>query len=132
MRVLVDSSVWVDFLRDTSSPVVDALVALIEDGQDVCIYGFILAEVLQGIRDEKQYLATKAQFENLIYLDTDRSTFELAAGIFRDLRRQGTTIRNSIDCLIAATAIQHSVALLECDRDFTFIAQHFPVDVIAR
>jgi predicted nucleic acid-binding protein len=132
VRVLVDSSVWVDFLRDNSSPAVDSLVALIEDGQDICICGFILTEVLQGIREEKQYLATKTQFENLIYLDSDRSTFELAASIFRDLRRQGITIRNSIDCLIAATAIQNSVALLECDRDYTFIAQHYPVDLIAR
>lgn len=132
MRVLVDSSVWVDFLCDNSNSTVDALVALIEDGQDICICGFVLTEVLQGIREEKQYLATKTQFENLIYLDSGRSTFELAASIFRDLRRQGITIRNSIDCLIAATAIQHTVALLECDRDYTFIARHYPMVLIAR
>ncbi len=132
MRFLVDSTVWIDFLRGASGPAVTSLGTLIEEGQDLCICGFVLAEVLQGIRDERQYLATRTQFENLIYLDCDRSTFELAAGIFRDLRRQGITIRNSVDCLIAATAMQHRVALLESDRDFPFIARHFPIDLIGR
>ena len=99
-------------MRGTSGPAVQRLELLIDDGEDICICGFVLTEVLQGIRDEKQHLATKAQFENLIYLGNDRSTFELAANIFRDLRRKGVTVRNSIDCLIAATAMQHVVALL--------------------
>ena len=86
VRVLVDSTVWIDFLRGTSGPAVQRLELLIDDGEDICICGFVLTEVLQGIRDEKQHLATKAQFENLIYLGNDRSTFELAANIFRDLR----------------------------------------------
>lgn len=132
MRVLVDSTVWIDFLRGTSGPAVQRLELLIDDGEDICICGFVLTEVLQGIRDEKQHLATKAQFENLIYLGNDRSTFELAANIFRDLRRKGVTVRNSIDCLIAATAMQHGVALLETDRDFSLIASHSPIDLLGR
>jgi predicted nucleic acid-binding protein len=132
VRVLVDSTVWIDFLRGNPSPAVDCLVRLLEEGQDICTCGFVLTEVLQGIRDDKQYLAMKTQFENLLYLDCDRSTFELAARIFRDLRRQGVTIRNSIDCLIAATSMEHSLALLESDRDYTFIADHFPVTLMAR
>ena len=84
--------------------------------------------MLQGIRDAKQFTATKRQFENLIYLEDNRSTFELGATIYRELRRDGITIRNSIDCLIAATVIQHGVYFLENDRDYKFIDRHFPLN----
>jgi predicted nucleic acid-binding protein len=130
MRVLVDSSVWIDFLRNTKTPETDKLVELIENREDLCICGFVLTEVLQGIRDEKQYVATKQQFANLIYLDDDQSTFELGATIYRNLRKQGITIRNSIDCLIAATVMQHNASLLEDDRDFPLINDHYPLNLL--
>ncbi|EIP99906.1 putative nucleic acid-binding protein [Opitutaceae bacterium TAV1] len=95
---------------------------------DLCLCGFVLTEVLQGIRDEKQYVAVKRQFSDLLYLPDDASTFELGATIYRNLRRQGITIRNSIDCLIAATVVQHGVGLLENDRDYEFIGQHYPLN----
>lgn len=132
MRVLVDSTVWIDFLRNTKTPETDKLVELIENRADLCICGFILTEVLQGIREEKQYVATKQQLTNLIYLADDQSTFELGATIYRNLRRQGITIRNSIDCLIAATVIQHEVALLEDDRDYPFIDEHYPLNLVIK
>ena len=128
MKVLVDSTVWIDFLKGTQAPETRRLVELIEAREDLCICGFVLTEVLQGIRDENQFVATKQQCENLIYLEDDRSTFELAATIYRNLRKQGVTIRNSVDCLIAAVVIQHNVALLENDRDFRFIDGHFPLN----
>ena len=132
MRVLVDSTVWIDFLKDKRTPETEKLVGLINDREDLCICGFILTEVLQGIREERQYVATKQQFDNLIYLEDDRSTFELGATIYRNLRRPGITIRNSIDCLIAATVIQHSVSLLENDRDFPFIDAHYPLSLVMK
>jgi predicted nucleic acid-binding protein len=54
----------------------------------------------------------------------------LGASIYRKLRRKGCTIRNSIDCLIAATVVQHGVALLENDHDYQFIDQHYPLNRI--
>lgn len=128
MKVLVDSTVWIDFLKDAQTPQTRRLVELIEAREDLCVCGFVLTEVLQGIRDENQFVATKRQCENLIYLKDDRSTFELAATIYRNLRKQGVTIRNSVDCLIAAVVIQHNVALLENDRDFRFIDEHYPLN----
>jgi predicted nucleic acid-binding protein len=132
LRVLVDSTVWIDFLRGASTSQVERLVALIVAREDLCICGFVFTEVLQGIRNEKEFVSTKALLGRLVYLDTDRSTFELGATIFRSLRAQGITIRNSIDCLIAATVVQHQVALLEADRDLVFIDSHYPLNLIGR
>ncbi len=87
-------------------------------------------EVLQGVRNERELYFTKQQFENLTYLESDCSTFELGATIYRELRRQGVTIRNSMDCLISAVVIQHGVNFLENDRDYKFIDRHFPLNRI--
>jgi predicted nucleic acid-binding protein len=128
MKTLVDSTVWIDFLHNKTTPQTERLTELILNRDDLCLCGFVLTEVLQGIRDEKQYVAVKQQFGNLLYLSDDASTFELGATIYRNLRRQGITIRNSIDCLIAATVVQHGVGLLENDRDYEFIGQHYPLN----
>ena len=128
MKVLVDTTVWIDFFRGTPSPKVTRLEDLIQQREDICCCGFVLTEVLQGIRAEKELIETKRLFEGLIYLPDDRSTFELAATIYRELRRKGCTIRNSIDCLIAAIVVQQGVALLESDRDYRFIDQHYPLN----
>lgn len=128
MRVLVDTSVWIDFFRGGSSAPAVRLEECIRQKEDICCCGFILTEVLQGIRDEQAFVATKRRFAGLVYLADDRSTFELGAGIYRELRRKGATIRSPIDCLIAAIVVQHGVNLLENDRDFHFIDQHYPLN----
>lgn len=127
MKVLVDSTVWIDFFKNRPSPKTVLLEQLILNREDICICGFILTEVLQGIRDEKQYVTTKLQFSQLLYLEEDRSTFELGATLCRELRKRGITIRNSIDCLIAGLVLQQGVYFLESDRDYSFIDQHYPL-----
>lgn len=121
MKVLVDSTVWIDFLRGKVTSQTTTLDQCLQSRDDLCCCGFVLAEVLQGVRTESEYVATKRQFETLVYLEDDRSTFELGATVYRELRRKGVTIRNSIDCLIAAVVIQHGVHLLENDRDYRHI-----------
>lgn len=130
MRLLVDSTVWIDFFAARKNPQTDRLKQAIRDGNQICVCGCVWLEVLQGVRLEKELVAIKGHFQNLAYLDDDQSTYELGATIYRELRRDGITIRNSIDCLIAATVIQHGVAFLEHDRDYKFIDRHFPLNRI--
>jgi predicted nucleic acid-binding protein len=130
VRLLVDSTVWIDFFRGDETIQTEKLVQSIRNRDDLCICGFILTEVLQGIRDEKEHLAAKEHFDNLLYLEATRSTFELGAAIYRQLRSKGNTIRNSMDCLIAAIVLQQGVHFLENDRDYQFIDRHFPLNRI--
>jgi len=130
MRLLVDSTVWIDFFGKRKTAQAEKLQQCVQNRDDICCCGFVLAEVLQGIRDEKEFVAVKQQFENLVYLEDDRSTFELGATIYRELRRKGVTIRNSVDCLISAIVIQLGVNFLENDRDYKFIDRHYPLNRI--
>jgi predicted nucleic acid-binding protein len=116
--VLVDTTVWVDFLSGKSTSQVLALEQLLQDGVDICVCGVVLTEVLQGIRSDKDYAETLSRFEAFLFLPMNRSTFIKAASLYRTLRRRGITIRKPVDCMIAAVAIEHNVPLLHKDRDF--------------
>ena len=118
MTVLVDTSVWVDFFSGHPGPPVAALEALLTRDENLCICGIILAEVLQGIRGDRDYRRTKSHFDSLIFLPMGRDSFIRAADIYRSLRRRGITIRKPVDCMIASVAIEHDVPLLHNDREF--------------
>ncbi len=127
---LVDTSVWIDFFASRNTPGVAILESLAGLGEDLCLCGVILTEVLQGIRDDKECEKTEAILSKLIFLTMDRNTFLLASNIYRKLRSSGTTIRNSIDCMIAAVCIEHDVELLHNDRDFDRIASAFDLRLV--
>ena len=66
--IIVDTTVWIDFFRDCQEPHVSVLESLIRKKDNLCICGIILTEVLQGIREERDYEKTKNLFDKLIFL----------------------------------------------------------------
>lgn len=119
---LVDTTVWIDLFHGTDTAQVRELERMLNANEDVCVCGVVLTEVLQGIRDDKEYATVLASFNSLILLPMTPTTFVRAAELYRKLRRRGLTIRNAVDCMIAAVALEHGVALLHNDRDFDAIA----------
>ena len=122
--VLVDTTVWIDFFADRSEPHVAALEKLIENEEDLCLCGIILAEVLQGIRSDEDYIKTKDYLDDLVFLPMQHATFIRAAEVYRSLRKRGVTIRKPVDCMIASVAIEHDIPLLHNDRDFDYMAKY--------
>ena len=120
--LLVDTSVWVDFFRGETTKEVRALASSLEGHDDVCTCGIVMTEILQGIRSEREYRRIKKLLHQLVYLPVRRRTYLVAAGLYRAARSRGVTIRKTIDCIIAACAIEHDVALLHRDTDFDRIA----------
>lgn len=128
--ILVDTSVWIDFLCDHRSAQAVYLARLIDEEEDICTCGIVLTEVLHGIRDEDQARRTERHLSDLIYLPTRRRAHLLAAQIYRSTRRRGVTIRRSVDCMIAACAIEARTPLLHRDRDFDKIAEGSDLRVV--
>jgi len=122
--VLVDTTVWIDFFTGKPTTQVEILELLISEGQDICVCGLILTEVLQGVRKEKQYKKIKTYFGNLLFLPMTQAMHLHSAEIYRSLRKKGITIRKPIDCMIASVAITHKVQLLHNDKDFLPIEKH--------
>jgi predicted nucleic acid-binding protein len=127
--ILVDTSVWIDFLMGRDTTHAKAVESLVETREDICICGVILTEILQGIRNDKEHYKTKAILSELVFLPMTQETFYSAANIYRTCRSRGITIRNSIDCMISAACIQYDVALLHNDKDFDLITSQFNLQI---
>jgi hypothetical protein len=122
VRVLVDTSVWVDFVNGHPSPEADALAALLRDECDVLTCGVVAAEFLQGIRDLDSRVTLEGHFRDMEWLTPrEPDTYLEAAALYRQLRERGVTIRSTIDCLIARLADEHDCLLLAKDRDMRHI-----------
>ena len=122
--VLVDTTVWIDFFAARSSSHVVALENLLINRKDICICGIVLTEVLQGIRKDSEFKKTRDLFNNLLFLPMPYPVFLKASEIYRSLRRQGITIRKSVDCMIASVALENNIPLLHNDKDFKVIEGH--------
>lgn len=122
MRVLVDTSVWADFLNDSPTPEAQLLVRLIEDEVEIVTCGVVIAEVFQGIRRSSTLPALERQFRDMDYLiPREPESYLDAARLYRELRALGITIPSTIDCLIVTLAAEHSVLLVSRDRDIQSI-----------
>lgn len=128
--ILVDTTVWVDFFAGWDFLHVTVLEQWLSREDDICIAGLILTEVLQGIRDDRQYRKTVRYLSELIYLSMIYSTFVRSAQIYRSLRQEGITTRKPIDCMIASAVAEHDVSLLHDDRDFDAIERHCGLKVV--
>ncbi len=120
--ILVDTSVWIDFLRGKDSEHRYLLRRLIEKEEDICLTEIILTEILQGIKDDALHETTKEYLlEFPVIKPKGTETYIKAAEIFRKCRKQGMTVRKTIDCIIAAIAQENNLTLLHNDSDFEVI-----------
>lgn len=122
--MIVDTSVWVEFLRGTGSAAHVALEEQIRSGAPIIVPDVVLAEVLVGTTDE----AVARRWERALFQFDLAPTAPIedarsAARIHRSCRRQGETVRSMIDCLVAAAALRLGVPVLHRDRDFEVMAR---------
>lgn len=122
--ILVDSSVWIDFLRNRPTPETIKLDELI-GRERIAMGDLMLAEVLQGIpleRDFENALRIYSAFP-VVTIAGEAVALE-AARNYRKLRAQGITVRKTIDTLIATRCIMDGLPLLFSDRDFEPFVAH--------
>lgn len=120
--ILIDSSAWIEFLRDTGSTVclrVDELL-----GTDIAVCEPVWMEILAGARDDRHLGDLRRLLARATRLKTESIDFEQAAALYRICRRQGETPGKMIACLIAAIAIRANVPVLHADEDFEVLARH--------
>ena len=117
--ILVDTSVWIDFLNGADSKERHVLHRLIEDEEDISITEIILTEVLQGIKDDRDFRRVRDYLlEFPVHKPKGTMTYLKAAEIYRDCRRNGKTIRKTVDCIIASICLENGLTLLHKDSDF--------------
>ena len=128
--MLVDTSVWIDWLRGLETPATGLLDRLLDDG-DAWLAPVIVQELLQGARSVNALQTLQHQFAGQPLLLPHPETYIEAGALYARCRWRGITIRSPHDCLIASLAIEQATPLLTMDRDFEVIASVEPRLVLA-
>jgi len=121
-NILVDTTIWVNFLRGLDSSLGHRLSAWIRE-ERVCTTEIIILEILKGARSDKEYNLLREDFSALPLLTINQPVWELAGKISYKLRKRGADVPLT-DVLIAATAIHYQCRLLHADKHFNLIADH--------
>ena len=124
-KVLVDTSVWIDFLRSGKSSEADVLERLARAGQ-LCITEIIRVELLSGARNEPEYRELEDRLANVPLLGAPPGFWNQVAYARFRLARMG--FQASIpDVCIAVLARAYGCSLLTLDRQFNFIKKAVPL-----
>lgn len=130
--IVVDTSVWIDVLNDNDTPQAARCVELIESGEPVALTDVVLTEVLQGLRTEREAQLVERHLRAFPFLRLGGTEdFVLAAELYRTARRNGITIRKTMDCLIAAPCVRTGAPILHADGDFDLLASCTPLRIYA-
>jgi predicted nucleic acid-binding protein len=128
--IIVDTTVWVDYLRGTPSPHAEWLESNLAV-ERLGLTDLILCEVLQGVGTDALFAAVH---EELLRFEVhETGTVELAiaaAANYRRLRAAGRTVRRTIDCLIATFCLVEGYSLLHSDRDYDPFEAHLGLKVV--
>ena len=116
--VLVDTSVWIDFLQQPRSKIHEEMTRLIQGANRVSTCGLVIQELLQGLKSPQSIQLLRSRLGRLPFFPTRKSTYILAAEIFRKLKGKGVEVQ-TVDATIAAIAIENRVSL------FTLNLRHF-------
>jgi len=121
--IVADTSAWIDYFKGVSAPHTDVLD--LELSRNRIITGdLIIAEFLQGFKEERDYQEAKHIMDSLEYRDFVGREIALAASQnYRFLRKNGITVRKTIDVIIATFCIENDFELIHNDRDFDGIEE---------
>jgi predicted nucleic acid-binding protein len=131
LPILVDSSVWIGYFNGAETPQTDLLDRLLSR-DEVVTADLIVAEVLQGFRDEAHFERARQALLRLPVLALGGLDLALdSAANYRALRRRGVTLRSTIDCWIATFCLREGLELLHDDRDFEVFARYFDLRIVS-
>ncbi len=121
MMYLVDTSAWIKHFA--ASDPFDLRVLCHPDDRVLCLP--VYQEILQGIREERVFRQVRSILHAAVFVESplEMEVFSEAAELYRAARRQGLTIRSSIDCINAVCALRHDLTVLHHDRDFPAISR---------
>jgi len=125
--ILVDTSVWIEVLKDKIGNVRQKFRE--RTVSEIIVFNrFVQLELLQGAKNENEWRRLDEYLSAQYYLETTENTWRQAARIYFDLRKSGVTVNSPIDCCIANIAMEAQALLLHQDNDFKRIAEIRPLD----
>jgi predicted nucleic acid-binding protein len=128
--ILVDSSVWIAYLKGSPIPQVEKLNQALQN-DFVLMCEVVSMEVLRGISNDQQYKKLKNLFLTLEQVEVSyKNAWMESVDWYRTIRKEGYTVRYQMDILLALFCHKSGVALLHNDRDFDLMNEFYPFKMI--
>jgi predicted nucleic acid-binding protein len=118
-RVLIDTSVWIAYFRNTSAELCERVEAMMSDAE-ICVPRIVLAELLQGSKSECEIGTIESLMGTFTIVDQGEHSWVNAGKLAYELRKKGKTV-NLADCYIAVIAHEQGCALFTLDEHFKVI-----------
>ena len=129
--ILVDTSVWIDYFNGRDTLATTILDQVLENSV-VAVGDLIMLEILQGFRSDKDYNTAKRHLSTLHQFSMLSPELAIkAAANYRKLRKQGVTIRKTVDIIIATFCTENNLPLLFTDNDFLPFIQNLNLCSVA-
>ena len=128
-KVLIDTSIWVEFFRKRNSTVSARLRVYMKLNQ-VCYTGPIFVELYQGAKTHRETEILDDLFNTIHYVDITRSHYHHAGLVSQKAAREGKVF-STIDVILAVLAYDESLSLFSLDHHFQDISKYCPVSLIA-
>ena len=129
-KVLIDTSVWIDYLQGSAREGLRQLVDDLLDGKEILAPKLVIAELIHGARTEKDIEIIREFLEAFTIVGENEGTWLNAGRLSFDLKKKGKTI-NLADCYISVIAQEHRAAVLTLDRHFKDIQKEIGLELIA-
>ena len=128
--VIVDTTVWIDYLRGAENPETLWLNRELTR-QRLGLTDLILCEVLQGIRERASFVQVRDELLKFHLSQAGGKDIALAAAQnYRTLRTRGYEVRQTIDCFIATFCLEAGHELLHRGRDFEAFEKALALQVV--
>ena len=119
MKVLIDTCAWIDFFKSQTGVLGNRVADLIETNQ-AAITGIVIAELLQGIKQENESQRLRILLRSIHYLPTEDIDWFNAGQLAQQLRAKGLTLPLT-DVLIAVVAQRNAISVLTLDKHFKYL-----------
>ena len=127
-RVLIDTSVWIAYFKNTSAELCERVEALMSEAE-ICVPKIVLAELLQGSRSEREIRTIESFFGAFTIVDQGEHSWVNAGKLAYQLRKKGKTV-NLADCYIAVIAHEQECPILTLDEHFKDIREGIAITLL--
>ncbi|HMK55062.1 MAG TPA: PIN domain nuclease [Dissulfurispiraceae bacterium] len=128
--ILVDSSVWIDYFNGRKTARTDWLDSAIGSEQ-IIVGDLILAEVLQGFQSDNDFKTARKLLLAFPFMAMVGQELAIKSAInYRFLRKNGVTVRKTIDVMIGTFCLNYHLTLLHDDRDFDPMEKYLNLKII--
>jgi hypothetical protein len=127
-KILIDTSIWIEYFRDKSSPIAEILDRILAE-DEVCVPKIVMAELIRGAKSEKEVSIIEDFFDAFHIIDQKEESWIKAGKLSYKLKKKGENI-HLFDCYIAIIAQENSCTVFTLNRHFKEIQKIMDISLV--